>query len=105
MKLEEQEWAKENLLKSYFSKEKNEDIASQLNKQELKEQLTILVKKLKYDILKRLLEMKDSDEEYEVWMSELEKTREDWQIASTSEFDHPLEHSDLINKCLYVSLS
>lgn len=35
----------------------------------------ILVKKMKIDILRQLLEMKDSDEEYEKWMSELEVER------------------------------
>ena len=36
------------------------------------EQILIMTKKVQYDILKQLLEMKDSDNDYELWMKELE---------------------------------
>lgn len=49
--------------------------------------------------------MKDSDEEYEMWMKELEIEREKWDMRSSgNEFDHPLSKQDLINKCFYISL-
>lgn len=49
--------------------------------------------------------MKDSDNDYELWMKELEierDKRESRQIQP--EFEHPISKSDLINKCFYISL-
>lgn len=49
--------------------------------------------------------MKDSDQDYELWMKELEIEREKRdQRNVNSEYEHPLSKQDLINKCFYISL-
>ncbi len=55
--------------------------------------------------MKQLLEMKDSDGDYELWMKELEVEREKREIWYTHpDYEHPLSKQDLINKCFYISL-
>lgn len=53
----------------------------------------IITKKIQYDVLKQLLEMKDSDEDYELWMKELEIEKEKRDIRKvSSEYEHPLSN-------------
>ena len=66
----------------------------------------IMSKKIKVDVLKRLIEMRDSDELYERWMEELEIKAENRPKKNyvKRQNDHPLISIDLINKCLYSTL-
>jgi len=49
--------------------------------------------------------MKDSDNDYELWMKELEIEWEKRDPRFTApEYEHPLSKSDLINKCFFISL-
>lgn len=65
-------------------------------------------KKVQYEVLKQLLEMKDSDDEYEKWMKELEIERDKRvkKVFGENGVAKELEiwDQDLINKCLFVSL-
>ena len=51
--------------------------------------MILIDKKIKYEVMDKLLKMKDSDEEYEKWMKELEimvKTKKKAEIQALSSF-------------------